>query len=294
MVEVPEFESQLLELAQRAARAGGAELISRWRGPLKVQTKSTDTDPVSEADLAAERAIRAILTSERPHDAILGEEGGETGGRTELRWVVDPLDGTVNYLYGLPTFVVSIACEDEHGGLVAVVYDPVRDLAFRATRSGSPVCGDETLESSDVVELRQALVATGFAYEPGVRAVQGETVARLLPLVRDVRRAGAAALDLCWCASGRVDAYYERGVKPWDIAAGKLICERAGLAVRRLESVPAAGGQAELPSGIVVAPPALIDALYELVSRAERQSLDCARPRRGGGTVDTADSKSAA
>jgi myo-inositol-1(or 4)-monophosphatase len=260
------FEKQLLEVAERAARAAGAELISRWGGPLKVQTKSTDTDPVSEADLAAERAIREILASERPDDAILGEEGGETGAGSELRWVVDPLDGTVNYLYGLPTFVVSVACEDERGGLAAVVYDPVRDLSYHATRSGEPACGDETLVSSDVSELRQALVATGFAYDPDVRAVQGRTVAGLLPLVRDVRRAGAAALDMCWCASGRVDAYYERGVKPWDIAAGTLICERAGLVVRRLETAPAQAVQAELPSGIVVAPPALIDELYELVS----------------------------
>jgi myo-inositol-1(or 4)-monophosphatase len=261
-----EFENQLLEVAQRAARAAGAELMSRWGGPLKVQTKSTDTDPVSEADLAAERAIRTILAGERPQDAILGEEGGETGAGSELRWVVDPLDGTVNYLYGLPTFVVSVACEDANGGLAGVVYDPVRDLTFCATRSGKPVCGDEALVASDVGELRQALVATGFAYDPGVRAVQGGIVARLLPLVRDVRRAGAAALDLAWCASGRVDAYYERGVKPWDIAAGTLLCERAGLVVRRLETVPAADGQVELPTGIVVAPPALIDALYELVS----------------------------
>ena len=260
------FEDQLLEVAERAARAAGAELISRWGGPLKVRTKSTDTDPVSEADLAAERAIREILANERPDDAILGEEGGETGAGSELRWVVDPLDGTVNYLYGLPTFVVSVACEDERGGLAAVVYDPVRDLAYRATRSGQPVCGDETLVSSGVSELRQTLVATGFAYDPGVRAIQGGTVSRLLPLVRDVRRAGAAALDMCWCASGRVDAYYERGVKPWDIAAGTLICERAGLVVRRLETVPSKNGQVELPSGIVVAPPALIDELYELVS----------------------------
>jgi myo-inositol-1(or 4)-monophosphatase len=261
-----EFEQELLQVAQRAARAAGAELISRWGGPLKVQTKSTDTDPVSEADLAAERAIRAVLASERPQDAILGEEGGETGAGSELRWIVDPLDGTVNYLYGLPAFVVSVACEDDRGGLVGVVHDPVRDLTYHATRSGDPVCGDETLVPSDVVELSQALVATGFAYDPGVRAIQGQTVARLLPLVRDVRRAGAAALDMAWCASGRVDAYYERSVKPWDIAAGTLICERAGLVVRRLDPVPAADGRVELPSGVVAATPALIDVLYELVT----------------------------
>jgi myo-inositol-1(or 4)-monophosphatase len=265
-VSAAEFEGELLEVATRAARAAGAELISRWGGPLKVQTKSTDTDPVSEADLAAERAIRAVLASERPADAILGEEGGETGSGSKLRWVVDPLDGTVNYLYGLPTFVVSVACEDADGGLVGVVYDPVRELTYCATRSGKPVCGEETLVASGVTELRQALVATGFAYEPAVRAVQGQTVARLLPLVRDVRRAGAAALDMSWCASGRVDAYYERGVKPWDIAAGTLLCERAGLVVRPLNLVPAQAGQVELPSGVVVAPPALIDELYGLVS----------------------------
>ncbi len=256
-----DLETELLEVAVEAARAAGAELMARWRRPLEVGTKSTPTDPVTEADLAAERAIRDLLGSRRPEDAILGEEGGATGDG-ELLWVVDPLDGTVNYLYGLPTFAVSVAVEDAEGGLAAVVLDPVRDELFSATRSGPPLCDGEPISASACDSMKQSLVGTGFAYEPAVRATQGEIVARLLPLTRDIRRAGAAALDMCSCAAGRLDAYYERGVKAWDIAAGILICQRAGLVVRTLD----AAGQ--MPSGVVVADSALIDELESLVTDA--------------------------
>ena len=260
----PAFENDLLRLAEEAARAAAAELMKRWGGPLNVSTKSTDTDPVSEADVAAEQAIRTVIARERPGDAILGEEGGATGDG-ELRWIVDPLDGTVNYLYGLPNFVVSVGCHDADGGLVGVVLDPVRDVIFTATRSGEPRCGDEVLVRSDVTEIGHALVGTGFGYDPAVRALQAPIAARLLPLVRDVRRIGAAALDLCYAAGGRLDAYFEYGVKPWDIAAGQLVCERAGLTVRVLEAVPAGDGRPELPQGILVAPPAVVDALQALI-----------------------------
>jgi myo-inositol-1(or 4)-monophosphatase len=262
------LETELLEVAERAARAAAVELMKRWGGPLTVRTKSTDTDPVSEADEAAEQAIRDILGRERPQDSILGEEGGATGDG-ELQWIVDPLDGTVNYLYGLPHFAVSIGCHDAAGGLVGAVYDPVRDVMFTATRSGEPRSGDELLTSSKVTDVTRALVGTGFGYDPGVRALQGAVVARIVPLVRDVRRMGVAALDLCFAAGGRLDAYFERGVKPWDIAAGQLICERAGLAVRVLETVPASDGFPELPKGILVAPPAIVDALEALVRGAD-------------------------
>jgi len=281
------LQAELLEVAVEAARAAGVELLARWRRPLEVGTKSTPTDPVTEADVSAERAIRAVLARRRPEDSILGEEGGETPGTTghradgvssrkendndsdshyhlgskgPLRWVVDPLDGTVNFMYGLPTFAVSIAVEDARGALAAVVLDPVRDELFTATRSGGALSNGEPIASSGCDDLARALVGTGFGYEPAVRAAQAEVVSRVLPLARDIRRAGAAALDMCWCASGRLDAYYERGVKPWDIAAGTLICERAGLVVRSLEA------RGVLPSGVVVAAPALIDELMDLVS----------------------------
>jgi myo-inositol-1(or 4)-monophosphatase len=251
-------EAELLEVAVEAARAAGAPRRARWRRPLEVGTKSTPTDPVTAADVAAEHAIRDVLARRRPADSILGEEGGATGDGA-LRWVVDPLDGTVNYMYGLPTFAVSVAVEDADGALVGVVLDPVRDELFVATRTGAPVCNGEPITASSCDSLGHALVATGFGYEAAVRAAQAEVVARVIPLARDIRRAGAAALDMCCCASGRLDAYFERGVKAWDTAAGALICERAGLAVRTLEP------DGILPSGVVVAPPALIDDLVALV-----------------------------
>ena len=255
-------EAELLEVAVEAAHAAGTELLERWRRPLDVGTKSTPTDPVTEADLNAERAIREVLARRRPQDAILGEEGGETGTGA-LRWVVDPLDGTVNYLYGLSAFAVSVAVEDAAGGIAAVVLDPVSDELFSATRSGSPLAGGEPIAPSGCASLGSALVGTGFGYEAEVRALQATVVSRVLPRARDIRRAGAAALDMCWCAAGRLDAYYERGVKAWDIAAGTLICRRAGLVVRTLA---AEGG---LPAGVAVAAPGLIDELMALVESAD-------------------------
>jgi myo-inositol-1(or 4)-monophosphatase len=255
-------EAELLELAERAARAAGTELMRRYGGELRgVRSKSSPTDPVSEADLAAEHAIRELLAAERPGDAILGEEGGETAGdggdsAGRLRWVVDPLDGTVNYLYGYPAFGVSVACEDGAGGLAGVVLDPVRDECFAACRSGAATLNRRPLDPERPVELARALVATGFGYDAGVRAAQAQAVARLVPRARDIRRGGSAALDLCYCAAGRVDAYFEHGVKPWDYAAGALICARAGLEVRRLA---AGAGSPGLPAGLLVAPEALVE-----------------------------------
>jgi myo-inositol-1(or 4)-monophosphatase len=260
-------EEQLLAVALEAAKAAAGELAVRFRAPaIDVRSKTTATDPVSAADLAAEAAIRTVLAGERPEDAILGEEGGASSGVSGLRWVVDPLDGTVNYLYGIATVAVSVACEDETGALVGVVLDPLGSDCFAATRSGPARLNGEVIDGSSCASLDRALVATGFAYDAAVRREQGAIVARLLPKVRDIRRAGSAATDLASCAAGRFDAYFERGVQPWDIAAGALICARAGLALRTLAEVPAAGGRAALPSGIVVAPTALIDQLEQLVT----------------------------
>jgi myo-inositol-1(or 4)-monophosphatase len=249
------LSAELLAVAEEAARAAGAILLERFGSERALeQTKSSPTDLVSEADLLAERAIRELLAERAPGDAIMGEEGADTAGTTGRRWIVDPLDGTVNFLFGIPQWAVSVACE----GVAGVVFDPVRDELFavadgRATLNGAP------LRASQRTDLASALVATGFGYEAEVRAGQAETIARLLPLVRDIRRAGAAALDLAWTAAGRLDAFYERGVKPWDVAAGELLCAAAGLEVRRLE--PRDG----LPEGILAAPPAIAGPLADLV-----------------------------
>jgi myo-inositol-1(or 4)-monophosphatase len=252
--------ADLLAVAREAARAGGAIVGERFGGRQKALTsKSSPTDVVGEADLAAEAEIRRVLGALRPRDAILAEESGASGDG-ELRWVVDPLDGTVNYLYGVPQYSVSVAVEDGAGTIAGVVLDVERGEEWAATRDGPATLNDEPIRGSDRDELARALVSTGFGYESAVRALQGQTVARLLPRVRDIRRAGSAALDLCWTAAGRPDAYFEREVKPWDIAAGALLCERAGLTVRELPPRPP---QAR---GILVAPAGLVDELAALVA----------------------------
>jgi myo-inositol-1(or 4)-monophosphatase len=272
----------LLEVAVEAARAAGALLVERVvRGAERqVSSKSTPTDLVSEADLAAEHAIRELLAVRRPDDGFVGEEGIPSGGSSGFSWIVDPLDGTVNFLFGIPQWCVSVAVRDGQGTLAGAVYDPNRDELFTATRDARPLL----VGPAGVVELGQhgpagptgspeggsaagaegdlatAMVATGFAYDANVRAAQARVLARLVPQVRDIRRFGSAALDLSWTAAGRYDAYFERTVKQWDIAAGALICERAGLSVVELPA------HENLPWGILTARPALAAPLLKLVA----------------------------
>jgi myo-inositol-1(or 4)-monophosphatase len=258
----PDRPTDLLTLAEAVAREAGAALRDSFAslGSLEVSIKSTATDLVSDADVATERLIRARLHESRPGDAILGEEGGEGEGTTGLRWVVDPLDGTVNFLFGIPQWAVSIACENSDGALAGVVYDAVRDEMWSARRDGPATLNGVALHGSERTELATALVSTGFGYDAAIRKVQAATVARLLPHVRDIRRFGSAALDLVWCAGGRYDAFYERGLNAWDLAAGGLVCERAGLSVLPLAATPPTG------PGILVAPPAIASELAALVS----------------------------
>jgi len=256
--------ADLCALAADVARDAGALLRERFHGPMgPLRAKSSPTDLVSEADLAAERLIRDRLAAARPRDAVLGEEGGDrgpaAGGAGELRWIVDPLDGTINFLFGVPQWAVSVACEDGEGTLAGVVHDPLRGETFAAVRGGRPTLDAEPVEASTQDELALAMVATGFAYDAGVRAAQAEVAVRVLPRVRDLRRMGSAALDLAWTACGRYDAYFERGLKRWDLAAGALLCTCAGLAVRPLANA------GELPDGVLAAPPALADTLYAMV-----------------------------
>ena len=252
-------DAELLDVAVEAARAAAEELLKRFGQRDGVRAKSTPTDLVSDADLAAESAIRAVLAERRPGDAILGEEGGASGAG-ELRWVVDPLDGTVNFLFGIPMFGVSVACEGADGARAGVVLDPLRDECYTATRAGPATLNGAPLEGiQHETELSLAMVATGFSYDSALRARQSAILTRVLPRVRDIRRAGSAALDLCWCACGRYDLFYERGLNAWDVAAGSLIAERTGLVVREL---PAAGDE---PAGVLVGPEGLVEELFPLV-----------------------------
>ncbi|HEY8304748.1 MAG TPA: inositol monophosphatase family protein [Solirubrobacteraceae bacterium] len=253
---------ELLELAVTVARAAGALLLDRFQSGREraLESKSTPTDLVSEADLTSERLIRDTLARTRPRDGFLGEEGGGEKGSTGLTWVVDPLDGTVNFLFSIPQWCVSVAVRDESGVLAGAILDPCRDELFTATRDGPALLNGGPLAASDCADLSRAMLATGFAYDASVRAAQAEVLARLLPRVRDIRRFGSAALDLAWTAAARYDAYFERTVKPWDIAAGTLVCERSGLAVLELPE------RAGLPSGVLAAVPTLSGELFQLVT----------------------------
>jgi len=251
----------LREIAEAVAREAGRQLRDAFAGPLvNVTAKSSPTDLVSEADHAAERLIRERLAAARPGDGILGEEGGDALGTTSVRWVVDPLDGTINFLFGIPQWAVSIACEDGDGTVAGVIYDPMRDELWSAERGGPALLDGRPIRASARDDLATALVATGFGYDADVRRLQADVAARLLPRVRDIRRFGSAALDLAWTAAGRYDAFYERGLNSWDRAAGELICVNAGLAVRELAPAPPAG------AGVLVAPHAMADELESLVA----------------------------
>jgi myo-inositol-1(or 4)-monophosphatase len=222
----------LREIAEAVAREAGHQLRDAFAGPrVNVTSKSSPTDLVSEADHAAERLIRERLASARPGDGFLGEEGGDAEGSSGLRWVVDPLDGTINFLFGIPQWAVSIACEDTEGTLAGVIYDPMRDELWTAERDGPALLDGREIHGSERSDLATTLVATGFGYDAAVREYQAGIVAELLPQVRDIRRFGSAALDLAWTAAGRYDAFYERGLNAWDLAAGELLCRRGGLAV---------------------------------------------------------------
>jgi myo-inositol-1(or 4)-monophosphatase len=257
--------AQLLALASQAARAAGDLLRERFEagGKLGVSAKSSPTDLVSEADLASQQAIRELIGAARPDDGFLGEEeGADDAGTSGLQWVVDPLDGTINFVFGIPLWCVSIAVRDAVGSIVGVIHCPLVDETFTAIRGG----GRPLLGGSEIVpakpraeSLSEALVATGFAYDSAVRSAQAEVIAGMLSSVRDIRRCGAAALDLAWTAAGRFDAFFERTVKPWDTAAGALLCECAGLEVHELAERPG------LPDGILAAPPALARGLLDLV-----------------------------
>lgn len=241
--------SELLELARSiAVEAGELAALRRREGVEVAATKSTIVDIVTEADREVERLIRGRIADARPGDGILGEEGGGQAGTSGLTWVVDPIDGTVNYLYGIPHYAVSIAIvEGEPDPLswvdvAGVVHNPASGELFAAavgegatgSTTGAGSSAGEPIRVADPVPLEQALVATGFAYASEMRGIQGAIVTRLLPGVRDIRRQGTASLDLCFVACGRLNAYFERTLSPWDHAAGAIIAREAGAVVKGL------------------------------------------------------------
>ncbi|HUR72885.1 MAG TPA: inositol monophosphatase family protein [Sporichthya sp.] len=255
--------AELLEIALLLAREAGTLLhAGRPAGPLRVTSKSTPTDVVTEMDHAAEALITETLARVRPDDGMLGEEGTDHPGTSGVRWVVDPLDGTVNYLYDLGGWAVSIAAEVDGEAVAGVVQIPSAGETFTAVRGGGATCNGRPLRGHPAPALDRALVATGFGYDPRRRAHQAEILRHVLPAVRDIRRGGACAVDLCALAAGRVDAYYERGVRPWDFAAGALIAAEAGAQVAGL------GGEAPSSTFLLAAGPELFGPLEALLHAA--------------------------
>lgn len=230
-----ESANELKDLAVNWARQAGELVLDiRQEAIADVDTKSSVADVVTAGDKAAEKLITDAIDLARPLDAILGEEGADKAGTSGFRWIIDPIDGTTNYLYGLPGYTVSIAVEEAGEMLAGAVYDPGNDLMYSAARGQGAFLNGESIHCSLKKELATALVATGFGYSAERRKGQADVLVEILPLVRDIRRSGSAALDLCLVASGSVDAYYERGLNPWDLAAGWLIAGEAGATVEDL------------------------------------------------------------
>jgi myo-inositol-1(or 4)-monophosphatase len=260
-------QDELRSLAADLARRAGSAAYAGRRGlgvgqPVAHDTKSTPTDPVTEFDRAAETLIVDTLRQQRPLDTIVGEEGTDHVGSSGLAWHVDPIDGTANFVYDLPDWCTSVAVVDEHGTVAGAVFVPVTDELFSASRGAGATRNGEPIRCSNASELTTALVATGFAYAPATRAVQARRLAALLPQIRDVRRLGSAAIDLCLVACGRLDAYYEEHLNSWDLAAGTLIAAEAGAITTNFHGGPAG------PDATVASAPgihaALVDAIVSI------------------------------
>ena len=252
--------AELLRLAEATARAAGELLVQGRPADLRVaSTKSSPTDVVTEMDTAAERLLVKGLLAARPDDGLLGEEGASGAGTSGVRWVLDPIDGTVNYLYDLPSWAVSVAAEIDGQSVVGVVHAPALGRTWTAVRGGGARCEGAPVHAAAPVALGQALIGTGFGYAATRRARQGEVLRALLPQVRDVRRIGSAAIDLCLVAGGQLDGYYERGTNRWDIAAGGLIAQEAGVRVEGLHGSPPS------PELVLAAVPGLFEPLHDLL-----------------------------
>lgn len=266
---------EMRDLALGVATSAGKLLMEGMgRARSSIETKTSPTDVVTEMDRASERLIVDALARERPGDGFLGEEGANASGESGVTWVVDPLDGTVNYLYGLPPFAVSLAAEVGGHVRVGVVHDPFHGETFSAVAGEGAWLGENPLRLAPPTRpapqgapLATALLATGFSYSLARRNAQAAAVAKVLGEVRDIRRGGAAAVDLCWVAAGRVDAYYESGIQRWDVAAGGLVAAEAGAAFFELP------GRAGCLPVVVASRPDLADDLADLIRRCGADSV---------------------
>ncbi|QBI54742.1 inositol monophosphatase family protein [Streptomonospora litoralis] len=255
-----EDRAALLALAVEAAQEGGRAAAEGQAGIGVLDTKSSPTDVVTEMDRSVEASIRKRIHGIRPGDPVLGEEGGAEPGQGAVRWIVDPIDGTVNYLYGRAEWAVSIAAETGGEVVAGAVYAPARGDLYTAVLGGGAFCNGEPISAAPAVPLELALVATGFGYDAGRRAQQAEVLRAVLPRIRDIRRGGSASVDLCELARGRSDAYYERGLNQWDWGAAALIAQEAGARVGGLHGAPP---NSEL---LIAAPPELFAQLHDLLA----------------------------
>ena len=273
--QAPDLE-ELLALAKRVAAMASEIHLRRLGASHCVSTKSSRSDVVTEVDREAERAIVTAILKARPRDGILAEEGSSREGDSGIRWVVDPLDGSVNYLYGYPAFAVSIGVEIDERYRLGVVRDSFHGHVYAAIAGRKATLNGKPLKVNPVSELPDALLATGFSYDVRHRTHQARTLAGVLPRVRDIRRGGSAALDLCSIAAGRIDVYYEAGLKPWDVAAGGVIATAAGARVIALS--PPRG-----PKPLYVAAnPSLADKFLNLLCQSGAISPDTARTEPWG------------
>jgi myo-inositol-1(or 4)-monophosphatase len=251
---------EILTLAVTAAHRAGELLLDHYsRAATGVDAKSTPTDLVSDADRNAERSIKEIIASERPDDGFMAEETGGEAAQSDITWIIDPLDGTVNFLFRIPTWCVSIAVRQGADLIAGVVHDPNRGETFTARKGAGATLNGVRIRVGAQDELSQALVGTGFAYDSATREVQAAVVQRVLPRVRDIRRGGSAALDLAYIACGRLDGFYEAHMMEWDKAAGILLIEEAGGVVSSLED------PSGISDGVIAANPHLHPQLQSLV-----------------------------
>jgi myo-inositol-1(or 4)-monophosphatase len=259
----PELWTELRRLAEQLATTAGTGALGGRRGlTLDTESKSSRTDLVTEFDREAEQVIVDQLRQHRPQDSIIGEEGAAVSGDSGFEWLIDPIDGTTNYVYDLPSWCTSVAVAHRGQMVAGAVYVPVTDELFSAALGGGATMNRRSITCSDRSELSLALVATGFGYRAEDRSLQAARLAQMIGEIRDVRRLGSAALDLCHVAIGRVDAYFEEHLNAWDAAAGLLIATEAGAVASDFE------GEAARPAQLVVTTPALHAPLLELIQNS--------------------------
>jgi myo-inositol-1(or 4)-monophosphatase len=269
---------ELLNLAREVARSAAEVLLEGRPDPARrskvgTDTKTSPTDIVTEKDLASEQLIKETLQKLRPNDGLIGEEGSNIQSTSGYTWIVDPLDGTINYLYGSPQWAVSIAVADEDGPVIGVVYAPLAGYEYFGVRGQGAFRVDQLGEVAlpiitDEVDLAHALFATGFGYKSSRRTNQARVIAQVLPQIRDIRRKGSAAIDICMAATGMVDGYFERGANPWDYAAASVVARECGLVVSGLF------GKAEGPDMVVAAPAKLHAQITSLLEELQADSGD--------------------